>query len=337
MLQIYKKTMTRSEIIELLKDNDKQLFARAVAVRDAAIGPAIYLRGLIEYSNICSKDCLYCGIRKSSESTGYTLETEQILQAAKYAVYNRYGSIVLQGGENSAPAHIDKIERIVKELSRTGLGITLSLGEQSPETYRRWFDAGATRYLLRIEASDRALYEKIHPSDHSYNSRLQALQDLREAGYQVGTGVMIGLPFQTVENLADDLLFMRDMDIDMCGMGPYIVAENTPLASHSSLLEPEERRLEMTLRMIAILRLMMPDINIAATTALQAIDPDGRLRAIDAGANVVMPNLTPTDAKSRYILYNNKPMELDMRILERNVRYGERGDSAHFGARKASK
>lgn len=327
--------MNRGEIIELLKGGDKQLFARAAAARDAAIGPAIYLRGLIEYSNICSKNCLYCGIRKSSVSGKYTLDLKQILQAAEYAANNHYGSIVLQGGENSSPTHIDKIERIVKEISHTGLGITLSLGEQSPETYRRWLEAGATRYLLRIEASDRALYEKIHPADDNYDRRLKALHDLREAGYQVGTGVMVGLPFQTVDNLADDLLFMREMDIDMCGMGPYIVAENTPLAAYSTLLQPEETRLEITLRMIAILRLMMPDINIAATTALQAIDPDGRLRAIDAGANVVMPNLTPTDAKSQYILYKNKPMELDMRILERNVKYGDRGDSAHFEARKS--
>ncbi len=328
--------MNRGDILELLRGGDKQLFARAAAARDAAIGPAIYLRGLIEYSNICSKDCLYCGIRKSSISGKYTLESKQILRAVKYAINNNYGSIVLQGGENYAPAHIDKIEHIVREISKTGLGITLSLGEQSPETYRRWFEAGASRYLLRIEASDRALYEKIHPYDDSYDRRLKALRDLREAGYQVGTGVMIGVPFQTVENLANDLIFMREMDIDMCGMGPYIVAENTPLAAYSALLEPEEMRLEMTLRMIAILRLMMPDINIAATTALQAIDPDGRLRAIDAGANVVMPNLTPTDAKKAYTLYKNKPMELDMRILERNVQYGERGDSAHFSARKSS-
>lgn len=324
----------KAEIIELLQGADERLFERARAARDAAIGPWVYLRGLIEYSNICAKDCLYCGIRKSSKCDRYVLEQKQILHIANYAADSGYGSIVLQGGENYSPAHIDRIEDIVREISRTGLSITLSLGEQSLDTYRRWFDAGATRYLLRIEASDKALYNKIHPADHDYDRRLKALRDLSKAGYQVGTGVMVGLPFQSVDNLADDLLFMRELDIDMCGMGPYIEAENTPLAEHSSLLQPQKSRLEMTLLMIAILRLMMPDINIAATTALQAIDPDGRLHAIEAGANVVMPNLTPDDAKRQYNLYDNKPMELDMRLLEKNIRYGERGDSAHFKVRK---
>lgn len=323
----------KSEIIELLNGCNEHLFERARKVRNAAIGDGVYLRGLIEYSNICLKDCFYCGIRKSSSAIRYTLSEEEILEVAKWAAENRYGSVVLQGGENSSPAHAEKIERVVAQISALGLGVTLSFGEQTAEVFRRWHDAGATRYLLRIEASNRDLYSKIHPADHSYDRRIEALHDLCDGGWQVGTGVMVGLPFQTVENLADDLIFMRNMDIDMCGMGPYIASENTPLAAYENLLQSEKTRLEMTLRMIAVLRLMMPDINIAATTALQAIDPDGRLRAIEAGANVVMPNLTPANAKCNYRLYNNKPMELDMRILERNIRYGDRGDSAHFACK----
>lgn len=333
---------SRDNIIALLQsegEEKERLFRQAVEVRNEAVGDGIYLRGLIEYSNICRKNCYYCGIRSGSECDRYTLSFQQTLDAAKYAWANGFGSVVLQGGENMSPKYVADITYLIREiksLSGGGLGITLSLGEQTPETYAEWFAAGAHRYLLRIEASNRTLYEKIHPNDraHDFTRRLQALYDLRAAGYQVGTGVMIGLPFQTIENLADDLLFMHDFDIDMCGMGPYIVSEGTPLAEHAGKLQPEEWRLEMTLKMIAVLRLLMPDINIAATTALQAIDPEGRLRAIDAGANVIMPNLTPDDQKGNYLLYHNKPMSLDTRILERNVRYGVKGDPLHFEARR---
>lgn len=329
---------SRNEIIELLKcegDEQEQLMKHAADVRNRTVGDGIYLRGLIEYSNICRKNCLYCGIRNSSEYERYVLSDEQVLEAAKYAWEHRFGSIVMQAGENISPAYTARITQLVKEiiaLSNGELGITLSLGEQSPEIFREWYEAGAYRYLLRIEASNRKLYEKIHPGDaaHDFERRMQALRDLQAIGYYVGTGVMIGLPFQNVEDLADDLIFMRDFDIDMCGMGPYIVSEGTPLAEHAGSLKPEIWRMNMTLKMIAILRLLMPDINIAATTALQAIDPDGRLRAIDAGANVVMPNLTPDDMKANYLLYNNKPMSIDTRIQERNIRYGEKGDPIHY-------
>lgn len=329
---------SRNEIIELLQSEgteQEQLMSRAAEVRNQAVGDGIFLRGLIEYSNICRKDCLYCGIRNSSEYERYALSDKQVLEAAEYAWKNRFGSVVIQGGENTSSAYTAKIAKLIREiitLSNGELGITLSLGEQSIETYREWYDAGAHRYLLRIEASNRKLYEKIHPGDavHDFDRRMQALRDLQSAGYYVGTGVMIGLPFQTVEDLADDLIFMREFDIDMCGMGPYIVSEGTPLAEYAGVLKPEIWRMNMTLKMIAVLRLLMPDINIAATTALQAIDPDGRLRAIDAGANVVMPNLTPDDMKANYLLYNNKPMSTDTRIQERNIRYGEKGNPRHY-------
>ena len=327
--------LSREEIIELLSSESEaaaRLFERAATVRDETIGGGIYLRGLIEYSNLCAKNCLYCGIRRDALCERYTLTREQVLAAAEHAWRERFGSVVLQGGENRSPAHIADIERLVKEiktLSGGELGITLSLGEQSPDTYRRWFAAGAHRYLLRIETSNRVLFERIHPQeDGSFDARSQALNDLRAAGYQVGTGVMIGLPCQTVEDLADDLLFMRSQDIDMCGMGPYIPSAGTPLASQA--VWPAERRMNMTLNMIAVLRLLMPDINIAATTALQAIVPDGRLRAVAAGANVIMPNLTPDTLRKNYLLYDNKPLSFDTKILEANIRYGEWGDSKHF-------
>lgn len=329
---------SRHDIIEMLRSEGEQkneLFRRAAEVKSTTVGEGIYLRGLIEYSNICRKNCYYCGIRSDSKIDRYILSSQQVLDVAKYAYENNFGSIVIQSGEQNSTKFISDITyllREIKSLSNGKLGITLSLGEQTLETYREWFDAGASRYLLRIETSNRELYKRIHPCDatHDYNRRLQAINDLQSAGYMVGTGVMIGLPFQTVEDLADDLLFMRQTNIDMCGMGPYILSAGTPLIEYADELQPKQWRFDMTLKMIAILRLLMPDINIAATTALQAIDPEGRLKAICAGANVIMPNLTPNDLKSNYSLYDNKPITFDTKILEKNIRYGEKGDPIHF-------
>lgn len=269
------------------------------------------MRGLVEISNICRKNCLYCGIRRGNHRTGrYELSSEDVLKAAEFAYVQGYGSIVIQGGERTDRAFIDKITSILLEIKRRWpLGITLSLGEQPREVYQEWFEAGAHRYLLRIETSARELYEKIHPLDstHRFDVRLQALRDLRICGYQVGTGVMIGLPFQTMCHLADDLLFFKSMDIDMCGMGPYLEHSGTPLYRFRGMLAPKEVRLELSVKMVALLRLLMPDINIAATTAMQAIDPYGREMAIKAGANVLMPNLTIPEVREEYEIYQNKP------------------------------
>lgn len=337
--------MTRQEIIERLRaplgdiSSDQDLFDRAVQVRNQTVGDKVHLRGLIELSNRCRKNCLYCGIRCGNRAVErYELTDEQVLAAAQYAWQAGYGSIVIQAGERIDEAFIGRVERLlraVKELSRGELGITLSLGEQSLETYRRWFEAGGHRYLLRIEASDPSLYARLHPADHSYNERRECLTRLREVGYQVGTGVMIGLPFQTLENLADDLLFFQQLDIDMCGMGPYIEFPGTPLAdSPSRFTRPE--RLQLALRMIALLRLLMPDLNIASTTALHALHPQGRELGIAAGANVMMPNLTPDAVRGNYRLYDNKPLQ-DMDLSGFNVALDNTwGDSRHFAARKAA-
>lgn len=334
--------LSRQELIWLLDtegEDTEAIFRWATALRRTHVGEKTYLRGLIEYSNICRKNCLYCGIRKdNTDVSRYTLTENEVLAAAQYAWENHYGSIVLQGGENTSEAHILTIERLIREiknLSNNELGITLSLGEQAPETYRRWFDAGAHRYLLRIESSCESLYHSIHPDDlnHRYADRIEAIRTLRQIGYQAGTGVMIGLPGQTVENLADDLLFMRDMDIDMCGMGPYLEHEKTPLYSRKNELWPLQKRFDMSLKMIALLRLLMPDINIAATTALQAIDPKGREKALKIGANVVMPNLTPIAYKGEYKLYENKPVTEWSDIPESEIGFAEWGDSVHFGKR----
>ena len=352
-----KYNFTKENIIELLDEKDQnkvqQLYDDAFRTKIDNVGNKVYLRGLVEITNICRKNCLYCGIRRDNPSNDrYEIDIEDVIPAARFAYEQGYGSMVIQGGERHDKKFRDKITSILKEVrkisSESPLGITLSLGEQPFDVYQEWFEAGAHRYLLRIESSTQELFEKIHPVDesHSFQTRLTALKDLRRAGYQVGTGVMIGLPFQTLGHLADDLLFFKNFDIDMCGMGPYLEHSQTPLYQYKDLLIPKEERLELSLKMVAILRLMMPKINIAATTAMQSIDPAGREKAILAGANVIMPNLTLTEVRGDYSIYENKPgvgedASITSSSLERMLQnagipigYNEWGDSLHFKDRK---
>ena len=347
--------LSREDIVMLLKTEgyDKDLlFRRSAEIKRAFIGNKVWFRGLIEFSNVCSKDCLYCGIRKGNKNLErYTLSDDEILTAAKYAFDNRYGSIALQSGELESRSVTDRIENLlhkIKELSNGELGITLSVGEQETDVYKRWFDAGAHRYLLRIESTNRSLYNKIHPNNsrHDFQRRLDCLKSLQDIGYQTGTGVMIGLPFQTLDDLAGDLLFMKDFDIDMCGMGPYIEHADTPLMEYADKLLPLAERFDLTLKMIALLRIMMKDINIVAATALQAIDPVGREKAIKIGANIIMPNITPGKYRSSYKLYENKPctddsaedcqscLEARISMADAEVVYGEWGDSRHYERRR---
>ena len=341
----------RDEIITLLESKDAErqlLFQRARDIKIKEIGKKVHFRGLVEFSNICGKDCYYCGIRKSNrEVRRYDLTDEQVLEAARFAYENRYGSFVMQSGELESPAFTMRIEKLLKEIKRLSdgrLGITLSLGEQDEEVYKRWFRAGAHRYLLRIESSNPGLYQRFHPSDtlHRFARRLTCLKTLQRLGYQTGTGVMIGLPFQTTGDLADDLLFMKEFDIDMVGMGPYIEHRHTPMYQYRYELLPIQERFDLSLKMIAVLRILMRDINIAAATALQSIDPLGREKAVKVGANIIMPNITPGKFRNDYALYENKPCAdeepeectscLDARIqlAEEEIGYNEWGDSKHF-------
>lgn len=347
--------ISRKDLVKLLSlegEELKELYRFAAEVKKEHVGNKVYYRGLVELSNICSKNCLYCGIRKGNKKQErYNLTDEEVLAAARFAWDNKYGSLVVQSGELESKAFASRIEGLVKkikELSKGELGITLSCGEQSPEVYQRWFDAGAHRYLLRIESSNPGLYYRIHPQDekHDFYRRLKALRDLQQIGYQTGTGVMVGLPMQTLDDLAGDLLFMKEFDIDMVGMGPYIVHDDTPLAKYAASLPPEKDRLELTFKMIALLRILMKDINMAATTAMQAIDPTGREKAIQVGANVVMPNITPGMYRENYQLYENKPcmddaeedckqcLEIRVHLAGAEVGYNEWGDSKHFFRRK---
>jgi biotin synthase len=349
---------SRGEIVRLLSAvgaERSRLFARSSAIKRERVGNKVYFRGLLEYSNRCVKECLYCGIRGSNPRVHrYTMMEGEVMEAARYALAAGYASIVIQGGEIASPARTREITRLLErigEATDNRLGITLSLGEQSRETLEEWKEAGARRYLLRVETSNPDLYARIHPRDarHDFERRLETLRHLRACGYQVGTGCMIGLPFQTLDDLAGDLLFFRDIDADMIGMGPYVEHADTPLYRHRGILLPPLARLHLSLGMIAVLRVMMKDINIVAATALQAIDKLGREKALMAGANILMPNITPVRYREDYLLYENKPcvdeaadqckecLEARVRLAGDEIGRGEWGDSPHFALRTGKK
>ncbi len=330
---------------------EKALFAAAYELKKQECGQVVNLRGLIEFSNICTRDCYYCGIRKSNlKPCRYTMSMDEIVQAASIAGEYGYGSVVLQSGERSDGAFADFVEEAVKKISALpyDLGITLSCGEESLETYQRWRRAGARRYLLRIESSSERIFSSIHPAESSFFERKAALKRLQEADFQTGSGVMIGLPGQSVEDLAKDVDFFREMDLDMIGMGPYIPQEDTPLGvQFPGSAESRERSLLMTLRMIAVTRLVLRDVNIAATTALQALDPlSGRERGILAGANVIMPNVGDVSRRQDYQLYNGKPsLDENSAVIRQKLtdslaaigekpRFGGAGDPLHYFRRK---
>lgn len=324
------------------------LYKKAYQIKTSVLGKKVYFRGLIEFSNICEKDCLYCGIRKSNKNLErFMMTKEEMLSEARFALENNYGSVVLQSGERTDKYFVDFVENIVREIKNISdgkLGITLCLGEQSEHTYKKWFSAGAHRYLLRIETSNPELYKKIHPPDSSFENRKKCLQILKNCGYQVGTGVMIGIPGQTIHDLASDILFFKDMDVDMIGMGPFIPHKDTPLGKETKI-KPEEQ-LELGLKMIAVTRIYLKDVNIASTTALQALSPTGRELGILAGANIIMPNLTETKYRASYKLYDGKPcldensamckscLQKRIEAIGETIAFGEWGDSLHFAKRK---
>jgi len=350
-----KEELSVEELVTLLSITDRDelqaLYDCAYFIKEQYVGKVAYFRGIIECSNLCMKDCYYCGIRKSNKQVDrFQMDEEEIFKEAFWAYEAEYGSCVIQSGERRDEEYISMIERVVKRIkAATGgnLGITLSLGEQTEETYRRWREAGAHRYLLRIETTNPELYAKIHPADHSLAERMECLARLRRTGYQVGTGVMMGLPGQTMEDLANDILFLKEIDIDMVGMGPYIPHSDTPMGKEVPPYTDEQKKasLELGLRMIAVTRIMLRDVNIAAATALQALEYTGREQGLRCGANVIMPNVTETDYRPKYQLYDNKPCTdenssmcrgcLDGRIkgIGETVGFGEWGDSPHYHKR----
>ncbi len=347
--------MTDAELKHLLELTDPEelaaLYRSAYEVKLRHIGPKVSLRGLVEISNICRKNCYYCGIRAgNSNLKRYRVSREEIVNSALWAYDHHYGSVVLQSGEVSSDEFTEFVESTVREIMEKSdgrLGLTLCCGEQESRVYERWRKAGAHRYLLRIEASDPELYRRLHPADHDFEARKECLRRLRALDYQVGSGVMIGLPGQTTENLVHDLRFFQEFDLDMIGMGPYIPHEDTPLG-RGVCLTPEYKRsqLEKGLKMIACTRLLLKDVNIASTTALQALADDGRERGLLAGGNVIMPNVTDTSYRRSYQLYAGKPSldensrqscdNLTRRILAigETILWDQHGDSRHYFNRK---
>jgi len=344
-----KEKFSRDDLIYLLNLKEeadiKKLYEAAYAEKLKNVGSKVYFRGIIEFSNICAKDCYYCGIRKSNKNVGrYSISLEEILESAQFAFDQGYGSIVLQSGEREDKSYVDFVENALKEIKKIGdgaLGITLSAGEQTEDVYRRWYDAGAHRYLLRIETTNEKLYSELHPDDHSFKRRVECLNSMNKLGYQVGTGVMTGLPGQTADDLADDILFFERTGVHMIGMGPFIPHEDTPLAD-SDPKKSKEERLDMGLKMIAVTRLYLKNVNIASTTALQALSSTGRELGLKAGANIIMPNLTDTKYRADYQLYNDKPcinenagmcrgcLEMRVKSVGEEIGFNDWGDSPKF-------
>ena len=298
------RDLTDAEFKELLETDkyDEELFEAARKVREEIYGKDVYLRGLVELTNYCKNDCYYCGIRKSNKNAErYRLTKEQIMNCCANAHELGFRTFVIQGGED--PYYTDeRLCDIIGSIRRAypENAITLSLGEKSYESYKKYYDAGANRYLLRHETADEELYRKLHPENLSLENRIRCLFDLKEIGYQVGSGFMVGAPYQTTEHLIKDLRFLQELGPHMIGIGPYVTHSETPFADFKS------GTCELTVRLLGILRLMFPYSLIPATTALGSIDPTGREKGLMAGANVIMPNISPVDYRKLYDLYENK-------------------------------
>ncbi len=301
-----KQTLSKEEWITLISKRSPKLseylFSLAREKRRQYYGGDVYIRGLIEFTNYCKNDCLYCGIRKSNGNVNrYRLSKEEILSCCHAGYDLGFRTFVLQGGEDGYYTD-HRMTEIIRNIRSNfpDCAITLSVGEKSREAYQRFFDAGANRYLLRHETYNACHYARLHPPSLTAKTRQQCLWDLKDIGYQVGTGFMVGSPAQTSEYLAEDMLFIKKLNPQMVGIGPFIPHHDTPFAKETA------GTLELTLFMLGLLRLMLPKVLLPATTALGTIHPHGRELGILAGANVVMPNLSPTDVRKNYMLYDNK-------------------------------
>lgn len=304
--KLYRTTqLNKEEWLKLLQDMDEETAGRlrkwANEKRHYYYDDKVYMRGLIEFTNYCNKHCKYCGIRsENTKLERYRLTEDEILSCCKEGYELGYRTFVLQGGED--PYYTDeKVERLIKDIKREHpeCAITLSIGEKSYESYKRYYEAGADRYLLRHETASKSLYESLHPS-MSYHNRIRCLKDLKAIGYQVGTGFIVGLPGQTYKDLVEDLIFLKELEPEMVGIGPFIPQKDTPLG------RVQAGTVKQTTRLISLIRLMLPKALIPATTSLGSIDAMGREKGLQAGANVVMPNLSPVAVRDKYALYDGK-------------------------------
>lgn len=293
--------LTRSEIVNILSDDSKNdwLFSYADKVRKENVGDEVHLRGLIEFSNICHCQCKYCGLRSPNKNISrYRILKDEIIEYSKNAVDMGYRTIVLQSGEDEYYTK-ERLVEIIKGIKNLDVALTLSLGERSYEEYEAFREAGADRYLIRIETTDKDLYKQMHPN-MDFENRVRCLKDLKTLGYEVGTGCLVGLPNQTIESLADDILFFKEINADMVGIGPFIPHPDTPLKDEKT------GDFYLALKVMALTRILLPDINIPATTAMETLNPNGRIIALQSGANVVMPNVTTSEYREKYEIYPNK-------------------------------
>ena len=324
--------LTQEELSALLADEEaeKELAAAADRVRRAYVGDEVHLRGLIEFSSYCRQNCLYCGLRRDNKNAErYRLSPEAIVVLAKKAKAAGYPTVVMQSGED-AWFTAERLVDIVREVKTLGLTLTLSIGERTADEYRALREAGADRFLLRIETTDRELYERLDPG-MSFDNRVRCLTDLKALGYEVGTGCLVGLPGQTVDSLAQDILFFREIDADMVGIGPLVPNGETPLGNEP----PGDMRLVR--RVVSAIRLLLPEANIPATTAMETLQPGAREIMLQSGANVMMPNVTEGEARKKYALYPGKAcvadtpehcracMEVRIRAMGRTVGAGAGG------------
>ena len=324
--------LTQEELSALLVDEEaeKELAAAADRVRRAYVGDEVHLRGLIEFSSYCRQNCLYCGLRRDNKNAErYRLSPEAIVVLAKKAKAAGYPTVVMQSGED-AWFTAERLVDIVREVKTLGLTLTLSIGERTADEYRALREAGADRFLLRIETTDRELYERLDPG-MSFDNRVRCLADLKALGYEVGTGCLVGLPGQTVDSLAQDILFFREIDADMVGIGPLVPNGETPLGNEP----PGDMRLVR--RVVSAIRLLLPEANIPATTAMETLQPGAREIMLQSGANVMMPNVTEGEARKKYALYPGKAcvadtpehcracMEVRIRAMGRTVGAGAGG------------
>lgn len=292
---------TKKEIVDILKDDrqNEWLFSLADKVRRENVGDEVHLRGLIEFSNICHCFCKYCGLRcENKELDRYRILPDDIVKYAQKAVEMGYKTIVLQSGEDAFYTR-EILCDIIKRIKEFDVALTLSIGERSFDDYKAFRDCGADRYLIRIETTDKDLYKKMHPN-MSFDNRVRCLKNLRKLGFEVGTGCLVGLPEQTVESLADDVLFFKEINADMVGIGPFIAHPHTPLKDTAN------GNFTLALKIMALTRILLKNINIPATTAMETLNPNGRIIALQSGANVVMPNVTTTEYRAKYEIYPNK-------------------------------
>ena len=307
LFKLEKKHFLNDEEFKLLLEDESEetlnaLNKRAACVSKKTYGNKVYIRGLIEFTNYCKNDCYYCGIRKSNcRAERYRLTDEQILECCAAGYKLGFRTFVLQGGEDGFFTD-EKMLVIIKKIKKSypDCALTLSIGERSYDSYKAFFDAGADRYLLRHETADSEHYSRLHPESLSLENRMKCLFDLKEIGYQVGCGFMVGSPYQTTDSIIKDLKFIRKLNPHMVGIGPFIPHNATPFKAC------KQGDMQLTLKLLSIIRLMLPNVLLPATTALGTIDPKGREKGILAGANVVMPNLSPNDVRKKYLLYDNK-------------------------------